>query len=311
MRLATGLLASAFSLIVLGCSGGDGGLGGDDEPDADDRPPPPEHGFQIVTPDLEILAGQEITYCYYTTVRLDQAAGIKRWSSTMAPGSHHLIVYFTETRQRPDGTIDTSCGGVGGGLNVPVWTYAAQTPEAEFTMPEGVGMHVAAEQPLFVQMHYFNAHPTQAIDAHVVINAETHAPGVAYERAAAYVTFNTQINLPPNGAGEVEGSCAVPAGAKFFTMSTHAHRRATRTEVRDGDTVIFESEDWEHPGSRDWKTAPHYTFAGRLNYRCEYQNDLNEPVGTGDSADTDEMCMAVGYFFPATRQVFCLNSSAF
>ena len=33
-----------------------------------------------------------------------------------------------------------------------------------------------------------------------------------------------------------------------------------------------------------------------------------ETVQTGDSAETDEMCMAVGYFFPATGPIFCLNS---
>ena len=44
----------------------------------------------------------------------------------MTPGSHHLILFFGDSG-KPDGTIDQSCGGIGGGGGVPYWTYSAQT----------------------------------------------------------------------------------------------------------------------------------------------------------------------------------------
>lgn len=268
----------------------------------------PGPSFEIVTPEIEIASGDERTYCYYTSVDVDDVVGVKRWSSTMSAGSHHLIVYFTEGAQEPDGTIVEDCGTSGSGGDIPIWTYSAQTSEAENVMPEGVGMRVRARQHLFVQMHYFN--PTAApIDAHVSIKAETYEPGETYVPASAFITFNTQIDLPPHGTGSAEGTCRLPKDAKFFTLSTHAHRRAVRTWVNDGPTKIFESEDWEHPGATDWRAAP-YTFSGHLTYHCDYQNDLDQQVTTGDSADTDEMCMAVGYFYPADAPVFCLNSNA-
>ena len=225
----------------------------------------------------------------------------------MTAGSHHLILYFTDVAEQPDGTVTEDCGTVSGGLNVPIWTYSAQSPEAENVMPEGVGMKVAARQPVFVQMHYFNPSP-DPIDAHVVIDAETYAAEESYTPASAFITFNTKIEIPPHGAGTAQGACTVPADATFFTLSTHAHRRATRTEVRDGEQMVFESEDWEHPGATDWRKPPHYQFSEKLAYRCDYQNDLAQTVTTGDSAATDEMCMAVGYFFPAEEPLFCLNS---
>jgi hypothetical protein len=315
MRLALGLLASTMSFAMVACGGGGGdddGVGDDDSsgtPDAGDDPPPPENGFQLVSPDIEIASGEEVTYCWYTTIDIDQAVGVKKWSSTMTPGSHHLIVYFTGSEEQPDDTITQDCGGFGAGLP-PVWTYSAQTPEAENPMPAGVGMTVNAQQKLFVQMHYLNVTPNP-ISAHVVINAETYAEGEQYEPASPYITFNTEINLGPMEAGSVEGTCDVPAGKKFFTLSTHAHRRATRTYVMDGDTMLFDSDNWEHPGATDWRQAPYYEFNGALTYHCDYQNDLDQPVTTGDSADTDEMCMAVGYMFPATSPTYCLNSQTF
>ena len=98
---------------------------------------------------------------------------------------------------------------------------------------------------------------------------------------------------------------------KFFTVSTHAHKRATHTQVNDGATIVFQSDNWEHPGAADWRANPNYTFSsGTLTYRCDYTNDTANTVRTGDSAATDEMCMAVGYFFPATAPRYCINSAA-
>lgn len=268
-------------------------------------------GFQITTPPITIPSGSEKTYCYYTSLDLADDVGVKRWSSTMTSGSHHLIVYFTEDAQEPDGTIVEDCDAVGGGgLNFPIWTYSAQSPEAENVMPEGVGMTVKAKQNLFVQMHYLNT-TMEDIEASVDVRAEIYEAGRSYTPAAAFITFNTQIDLPPHGTGSAEGTCSVPSDVSFFTLSTHAHRRATRTWVRDGSETVFESEDWEHPGAVDWTAAPHYTFGNDLSYHCEYQNDLDKPVKTGNSAETDEMCMAVGYFFPADKPVFCINSAIF
>ena len=100
----------------------------------------------------------------------------------------------------------------------------------------------------------------------------------------------------------------MPAGSKFFALSTHSHKFTTRTEVKDGNAMVFESTNWDHPGSATWSAEPYFTFSsGRLSYRCEYNNTTGNTVGEGDSAQTDEMCMAVGYFFPSTSAKFCYN----
>jgi hypothetical protein len=297
----------AFAMLAFGCASDPGMMMMNPPPGGD--PPPPATGFQIVTPDIRLAAGEEKTYCYFTTLGIDQVAGVKRWSSKMTPGSHHMILYFTDTATQPDGTITESCGVTGGGLtNAPVWTYAAQTVEGEMKMPDGVGMTVKAKQPLFVQMHYLNASPNP-LDAHVTINADTWAAGESYKAAAAYVTFNTMIDIAAGQTGSAQGSCTVPPTASFFTLSTHAHQFATHTEVKDGASTVFASDDWEHPGAADWMTAPHYSFSsGKMTYRCDYMNFSSARVKTGDSAKTDEMCMAVGYFFPAAKPIRCINS---
>jgi hypothetical protein len=95
-------------------------------------------------------------------------------------------------------------------------------------------------------------------------------------------------------------------------MSTHAHKQAVNTAVKDGTAMVFTSDDWEHPGAKQFASPGFYAFAtNKLTYECSYRNlgsNANRTVEDGNSASTDEMCMASGYYFPATRPRFCLNS---
>jgi hypothetical protein len=313
MRLGHGL-ALLGSLALIGCGGG-GGSGDDGDDVGPDAIAPPGDGFQIVTPDIEIPAGGEETYCYYTTVTLDQAAGIKKWTSVMTPGSHHLIVFFTDSAQEPDGTLTPNCGFAGGGgVNLPIWTYSSGTPQGEMAMPTGVGQQIKQTQNMFVQMHYLNTNPNDPMTVHVTVNAETYAPEEEYIPASAFVSYSTDINIGTGVGteGSIEHTCTPPAGTTFFTIGTHSHKRSVQTFIYDGDTEIYHSESWEHPADINdridaWMQEPHYQFSGQLRYHCDYVNDLNQPVSSGDSAATDEMCMAVGYHFPATEPTFCFD----
>ncbi len=319
------LALAALTATTFACGGGtstsnpDAPVSGPDASTANDLPPPPAgQGFQLISPEITIAKGTEKTYCWYTTLPNAAMVGVKKWESRMTEGSHHLILYFTASAEQPDNTVTEDCGGIGGGgLNVPVWTYSAQTADQEAQMPAGVGMTVAGSQHAYIQMHYLNTTDND-IKAHVTVNGWTIPEGTSYLPASAYVTYNTQINIP-GGIGmtaAAEGSCDVPAGVNFFTLSTHAHKRAVHTEVYDGTTSLFASDNWEHPGAVSWD--PNFrAFGGKLKYHCDYVNDRAEAVGEGSSAEFNEMCMAVGYFFcpagggcaPATKPVFCLNSS--
>ncbi len=304
-----GSIFVVVSMLVAACGSGDSGVPGDN--DVPDAGAAPTEGFRIVTPDIPIQPGEEVTYCYYTTIPITREMGVKRWSSTMTPGSHHLILFFATGASMPDGTIEKDCGGLGGGgFNIPYWTYSAQTAVAESRMPAGIGMTVGAMQKVYVQMHYVNT-GDEVLNAHVVVDADAYPAAETYTPAAAYITYRAGFTIGANSLGETGGSCEVPAGARFFSLSTHTHRRGILTRVTDGDAMVFESDNWEHPGAAAWAGDPFFAFgSNQLTYHCEYDNRGNtNPVSEGASAKTDEMCMAVGYFFPATAPKICLNSA--
>ena len=43
----------------------------------------------------------------------------------------------------------------------------------------------------------------------------------------------------------------------------------------------------------------------KFHYECQYMNDLDQVVTAGPSADTNEMCMAITYYFPASAGGSC------
>jgi hypothetical protein len=325
MRHAVHLI---LALVLAACGkdggGGDNGGGGPDaaNPPTDGDIPPPARGFQVVSPDVTIMPGQEITYCYYFRTPNTEEMAIKKWSSVMTPGSHHMIMYTTASDTMPPGTISsTACGNFSVG-NIPSWTYSAQTPTNETALPtddgtgKPLGQKIAPNTPAYFQMHYLNASDVP-IKAHVTLNAEAHAAGAAFTQTAPYVTYNSQISIPPGAINDVESmTCNVPAGIKFWTMSTHAHKQAIKTTVKDGGStsnqIVFTSTDWQHPGAASWPTTPFYTFStGKLTYECAYNNtgsNSSTTITSGPSAETNEMCMAVGYYFPATKSLICFNN---
>jgi len=62
-----------------------------------------------------------------------------------------------------------------------------------------------------------------------------------------------------------------------------------------------------------WMASPFYTFStNQLTYECTYNNtgpNAATTVVDGPSAVTNEMCMATGYYFPATKPLLCLNNT--
>jgi hypothetical protein len=264
--------------------------------------------FSIQSKPVMIGRGEEITYCYWFSTPNTADVVVKKWTSQMTPGSHHMIVYWGGNQ--PDGTLEARDSCVGG---IPQWVYAAQTPEGELPMPaddgtgKPLGMNVPAGQKGVIEMHYFNS-SDEPLMVSVTLNAFAHAAGTDYTPTAAYITYNNSINIPTGAQNyPVTQSCAISSSHKFWTVSTHAHKNAIKTEIKDGTEMVFQATDWEHPGARSW-TMPYYQFSsGSITYTCTYNNNTGAPIVAGPSAKTNEMCMATGYIFPATAAKFCFD----
>jgi hypothetical protein len=269
--------------------------------------------FEIKSTDILLPAGQEFTKCFYFHTPNTSTVAVNKWISDMTTGSHHMIMFLNPGGSQPaDGTIDENCG-LGGGTttNLPVWTFATQTPHLEEDLPgdDGTGKPLAQNIPAntagYFQMHYLNASDTDLM-VHVDLKAYALADSTAYTQTDAYITYVYNFSIPGNSTGyQVNGSCDAPSGAKFWTVSSHSHKQSTDVKVNDGTSLVLDSTDWEHPAVKDWMSNPFYTFASnKVSWTCTYNNPNSTAINEGSSAQTNEMCMATGYFFPATGPKF-------
>ena len=304
----------AFVIVLAAACGKDPGttMNGPDAPNGSNEPTPT---FEIKSTDIALPAGAEFTKCFYFHTPNTSTVAVNKWISDMTPGSHHMIMFLNPGGSQPaDGTIDDNCGiNTSGGqtTNLPVWTFATQTQHLEEDLPgdDGAGKPLAQNIPAntagYFQMHYLNASDTDEM-VHVDLKAYALADGAAYTQTDAYITYVYNFSVPANATGyAVNGSCATPSGAKFWTVSSHTHKQSTDVKIDDGTSLVLDSTDWEHPAVKDWTATPFYSFSSnKVSWTCTYTNPKSTPINEGSSAQTNEMCMATGYFFPATGPKF-------
>ncbi len=281
-------------------------------------------GFQIDTPEVLIGPGEEITYCYYFETPNAETIGVKRWALTLGSVAHDVTLYATydgaqnPTARQPDGTLSASdCGFEDSATTGTIanWLYAGHDAFAELVLPadDGAGSPLAVEipagAPMFLEMHFIN--PTGATIANTVrLDAEALAIGTAYAETASYFTYNTSLSIPAGSGGHTETrTCAAPAGVEFWFLTTRTHLRATLATVKDGPGPLVQSSDWEHPAIQLFPPPAAYTFsASGMTYECVYDNPTGSTIHAGNSPQTDENCVGIGYFFPATRPMLCINN---
>lgn len=272
--------------------------------------------MSLVTAPFEIQPGQELFKCFYTTLSNDTEAAVARFESTMSRGSHHMILFGLDKPGAPDGTLgDCNLRQSASGA-IPLPLYVAQEEHQEATFPSGVAMPLKPRQAVAVQMHYLNA-GAAPVKAQVDIKLHALAAGSTFERAGVFASFHNKISVPARGTQTVTGRCQVPPDVKFVSLTTHSHRYTTRavagrTSPAENSVpqMLVETLDYERPMITKFP-SPFLDLEGdKIFYSCEYRNDTDQTVTVGDSAVNEEMCMAVGYYFPANGITVCLGSTS-
>jgi hypothetical protein len=274
-------------------------------PASDLAAPASTDGFQFVLPSgaVTIQPNQEQYWCLYKTIPGNASVNAGAFQSWMSTGaSHHFITFQGSPGGMADGALQVCAIGNG------KWVYATSVAGQiiELKMPDGVGLNLPAGTQLILNMHFVNPNSTP-ISPVLKLNVLL-AKNVQYQ-AATMVSFNAAINVPaagPAGPGKqtVGGTCSAPAGSKFFALTTHTHKHATESKVNfisNGQTqTVVDTTDWESPDVGLWY-APNFLTVGAgdsFSYSCAYTNTGSTAVTVGETAAFNEMCMAIGYFFP-------------
>lgn len=300
MRALT--LVSLVLPLVLGCSPekGTASLDGGDADAADDgMVPSPSDGGTTVTDGKATLrmtsfavpAGHELFMCQDFKNPFGVDTEIAGFEAHMAPGSHHML--FLYQPNAVDGEVHP-CSG----LTFAQMAFGSQQSDVVQRYPDGVAALVPADQGFRVVSHYLNASPKDLV-ASVEIVLHKAAPGTVTQHAGVYFLNNISgIHVAPGQRETVTAQYVVPHDLYLLSGVGHMHMRGKSLVATIDGAKLYESDSWDNSPQTDF-TPPVFVEAGSvLSWACDIDNTTTNTLIFGESAETNEMCIFDGQYYP-------------
>ncbi|HEX3766597.1 MAG TPA: hypothetical protein VHW23_48215 [Kofleriaceae bacterium] len=280
------------------------------------RPEPPGRWLDITAPAFSIPPGANLAYCFVTHLPNTEPLAIRRWRSRMSGGIRDIVVFLggSAASQAPE-VRPAPCDRLVAPRPDEALAYISHATAGDFELPpnDGAGHPVAqlAEPGALLVVELQIVNPTErTLPAQLELHVEAADRGAVVTPMSSVIAFHNDLHIPAGSATapgtlRVTGSCAVPADMKLFGVSSYTHHRGVHTFVKDGTTTLVDSARWDYPAMQAWWTG-YAVKSGTLEYGCEYRNPTAQPVSRGGLPD-DELCVIVGYVFPAPRSLLCPN----
>jgi hypothetical protein len=306
-------LTCLFVLIPLAACGGDSGpelLEGFD-PD-----PPAADEIQIISPIIrDVQPGDDVLLCSY--LPMDQALtetldviGITGFQTSI--GAHHAVLY-TVMHERPvdthictdDDMVNISFSGAAGG---------GDAGGQQQLLPEGIAYRMDAGNQLMIQSHWINT-TNDPIDGQSAFNLKYQPPAADTVLAQLFTWLTTDITVPDGQTGSARVDCVIQDDMQFYQLAGHAHEHATNVKLTHtpagGSANVFYDQEWaeymtfDPPLQKYSRAEAVQIHAGdTLSVDCDYANDTG-----ADLHFPTEMCVGVGFFFPGTHQINCVDGT--
>jgi len=256
--------------------------------------PPGTRLLRLVASDYNIKPGTEGYQCQRVTIPSDLY--ILKITPVSPNGVHHEVLAI-DPGSSPDGM--SSCGALD-----PSWTtlFASGVGSPSLTMPKGIAFKVAAGSKIVLDLHLFNARPTESITGTAAVDVLVADSNEGYQLAALPFIGPLAFTIPA-ASRSVSASCTMSNDTEFFAVFPHMHTTGQHMKITAGKTVVWDQDynfteqkfgqfpDWNGPEKVALKKGE------KISVTCTY---TQEGVGKkfGDST-TDEMCFAISYVTPA------------
>lgn len=245
----------------------------------------------ITLDSFEVLPGEEVYKCQNFANPFGQDAHIQAFESHMTSGSHHLLLFYREGAT--DGEL-TDCSG----LEFAATPYSTQLPDDSLTFPAGVAAALPGNMGIRLQSHYLNVTP-DPITAHVEVKLHRAVDGTVEDVAGVLFVVQPAIHVEPHSTKTVTYDCTIPADMNVMKASSHMHKHGTSfASTVDGET-FYDTTTWDEPEPSLYDPPMLLSEGAPLHFECTYQNDSNETLTFGESAESNEMCILVASYYPA------------
>jgi hypothetical protein len=328
MRSFLALVPLAVIAFAVGCSsssspagaggggGGEGGTAGGDDAGST-NPNLTTVSFQM---EETVPGGGEEFKCKYV-----QLPSVPAWMVTSkhnyTPGSHHMLLYTTALTSIPAGGDQLADCYEGTGNNIMANAtgilYGGQTPTGEEDLPAGIGLPTKANEVLIFQTHYLNASASD-IDAtvNVSLTLDTNAADIQTQAGIIFF-YDPFIDVPPGATAKASMRCQIPSDITLLYGSSHYHSRGVGYGAyidpavdQLGATAFYTSTSWSSPDNATLNMP--IKGGSRLRFECDYDNSAGTAeYFSGQSAQTNEMCMFIGTYYPEMGQAadFCYSGA--
>ena len=263
---------------------------------------------------IPVAASEETTVCIITHLANTEDIVATSFSSDLAPGSHHLILYRSE--ETVEQTTPFACTPFEGVLNGDVPLVIVTRAHLAFDLPSGVGIPLAQGQMVKIEAHYINTTGTALEGSGTVSITGTPAASAGpYQAASAGLWGTANIDIPALSSFSTPVNFqAGVAGTKIFALTTHEHHLGTEAQVWSSSSAgdvsdkVADDKDWTSPALEQFDPAIALDGTNGLSYQCSWTNPTNAAVTFGESA-LDEMCFIILYYYPSFGTDLCIDGS--
>jgi hypothetical protein len=275
--------------------------------------PLPPRGIQLHIDPFSVAPQFERELFVYRKLNNAAPVYINRVQTKLRPNSHHVLLYSFEAGTSPlfvppfDAVRDIR--NADGSMNVVamipmafhVFFAGAQTPEMDYTFPDGVALMVPANFALDFNTHFVN-HGSANLTGEAYANLFTVDAADVKSVAHTINMPNTSLVLPPNTRTTLTKEFTLPAAqAKIFMLTSHMHALGERFRIRiaggarNGE-VVYDATDWSHPDIKTFSPALVLNAGERLVSEITWNNTTSHTVNFGLSS-MDEMGIIFGYYY--------------
>jgi len=283
------------ALLVAGCNGA-----------SDPLPPPPaDQGFQMAL-DIDSPPASETWKCQIGPLPTTDVMHVHRVQHVQTAAVHHMditVLLYSGAQTMPPGLYD--CGPLYQQfpkLMEEQTLYAAQSPEGDIVLPDGIAAVVPPGITVMYEVHHVNAtnHPVHISSR---VNAWVLPPGQPQTGTLGAFTLRARrLDIPPHAEKTEWAQCVMDQDVDVIFMSSHTHKLGRDVRIlkyggADAGNELFVNTDWQLPLLKNFAPTMHLSAGEGMELRCHYQNDGDSTVNWG-FLSTDEMCNGVLVFTP-------------
>ncbi len=234
---------------------------------------------------------------------------VKRVQIKMRPGSHHFIAYgFDRTTNLPAANQVRDLRNPDNSVNLAtflsmanhVFMAGSQSPNHDYTFPEGTALLLPANSSLDLNVHYVNK-SDKVFQGEAFLNLFTVDKAEVKYAVKPINWSNESITTPPGQRRTHIKSFTFSKNVKVLALTSHMHKLGEKFVIRikggsrDGE-VVYTTTDWEHPDIINFPTPISLKAGEGLTSEITYNNTTSKTVSFGLTSE-EEMGIIFGYYY--------------